>query len=130
MSAKLLLVDDVEANRFLLEEALADAGLEILSAEGGEQAIELWSRHHPEIALVDLQMPGVDGAEVARRIKADAAAPFTYVLIVSGFREAEREDAVRASGADRFLGKPYTLADLRAAVDEGIRVALERRGTP
>jgi two-component system, cell cycle response regulator len=127
VNAKLLLVDDVETNRFLLEEALADTGLEILSADGGERAIEIWASHHPEIALVDLQMPGVDGAEVARRIKSEPAAPFTYVLIVSGFREAEREDAVRSSGADRFLGKPYTLADLRAAVDEGIRLALDRR---
>lgn len=124
----LLLVDDVEANRFLLEEALDDLGLEILSASGGEDAIALWEGRHPAIALVDLQMPGLDGTDVARRIKADADAPFTYVLIVSGFREAEQEEAVRASGADRFLGKPYSLADLRSAVDEGLRIALERRG--
>jgi len=124
---RLLLVDDIEANRFLLEEALGDARLEILSAAHGEEAIELWRRHGPEIALVDLQMPGIDGLEVARQIKSSAEAPFTYVLMLSGFREADQEVAVRASGADRFLGKPYTLTELRAAVDEGLRIANARR---
>jgi CheY-like chemotaxis protein len=123
----ILLVDDVEANRFLLEEALAELGAEIHSAATGEEALELWRRHAPEVALVDLQMPDVDGAVVSRRIKADASAPFTYVLIVSGFDKADQAGAVRASGADRFLAKPYGIADLRSAVEEGLRVARERR---
>lgn len=127
MVPRLLLVDDIEANRFLLEEALGEPGLEILSAQDGEQAIALWRRHGPEIALVDLQMPGIDGLEVARQIKATGDAPFTYVLILSGFREADQEVAVRNAGADRFLGKPYTLTELRAAVDEGLRIAKARR---
>ena len=125
----ILLVDDVEANRFLLEEALADLGAEIHSAATGDEALELWRRHAPEVALVDLQMPGVDGLVVARRIKADSSAPFTYVMIVSGFDKADQAEAVRASGADRFLAKPCRIADLRSAVEEGLRLARERRGT-
>ncbi|MGH7803218.1 MAG: response regulator [Candidatus Binatia bacterium] len=123
----ILLVDDVEVNRFLLEEALAELGVEIRSAATGEEALALWRRHAPEVALVDLQMPGFDGAAVAREVKADASAPFTYVMIISGFDKAEQVEAVRASGADRFLAKPYGIADLRSAVEEGLRIARERR---
>jgi CheY-like chemotaxis protein len=126
--SRILLVDDVEANLFLLEEALAELGAEIHSAATGDEALELWRRHAPEVALVDLQMPGVDGTVVARRIKTDTSAPFTYVMIVSGFDKADQAEAVRASGADRYLAKPYGLADLRSAVEEGLRVARERRG--
>ena len=123
----ILLVDDVEANRFLLEEALAEVGVEIHSAASGDEALALWRRHQPEVAFVDLQMPGVDGAVVSRRMKDEAAAPFTYVVIVSGFDKADQAEAVQQSGADRFLSKPYGIGELRAAAEEGLRIARERR---
>jgi CheY-like chemotaxis protein len=123
----ILLVDDVEANRFLLEEVLVDVGVAIHSAASGDEALALWRRHRPAVALVDLQMPGVDGAAVAREIKQDASAPFTYVMIISGFDSGEQAAVVRASGADRFLAKPYGIDDLRRAVEEGLRIARERR---
>ena len=126
----ILLADDVEANRFLLEEALADMGVAIHSASNGEEAIVLWRTYRPEVALVDLQMPGVDGIAVTRRMKEDPAAPFTYVMIVSGFDKADQANAVRESGADRFIAKPYGIADLRKAAEEGLRIARERRRVP
>ena len=124
----ILIVDDVEANRFLLEEALADIGTEIYSAASGDEAIALWRKHRPEVALVDLQMPEIDGSTVARRIKTDTAGAFTYVMIVSGFDKSTQAEAARASGADRFLAKPYGIADLRKAVEEALRIAREKRG--
>ena len=125
---RVLLVDDLETNRFLLEEALAEVGAEILVADTGERALEIVSASQPEVVLLDFQMPDPNGAETARRIKGRAAAPFTYVILMSGYREAEEELLRDPSRADRFLSRPFALDELRAAVGEGLRVARERRG--
>ena len=81
------MVDDLETNRFLLEEALAETGVEILSADGGRRALEIVSASHPEVVVVDFQMPGLNGAATARRIKQleRSGAPFSYVILMSGY---------------------------------------------
>jgi two-component system sensor histidine kinase/response regulator len=126
---RILLVDDLETNRFLLEEALADIGAEIFTADSGTRALDMLDACRPDVVLLDFQMPELNGAETARRIKQaeQSGAPFTFVILTSGYREAE--DAALAEGllADRFLGKPYALDDLRSLVGEGLRVARERR---
>ena len=123
---RVLLVDDLETNRFLLEEALGEIGAEISSTGSGKRALELVSASHPEVVVIDFQMPDLSGAEAARWIKQRADAPFTYVILMSGYHEEETE-LIRASLADRFLGKPYKLSALRGAVEEGLRIASERR---
>jgi CheY-like chemotaxis protein len=125
---RVLVVDDRETNRFLLEEALAEIGAEIVVAEGGKRALEIVSAADPEVVILDFQMPGLNGAETARRIKARPGAPFTYVILISAYPEAEEELHRDPSRADRFLGKPFPLDALRAAVGEGLRAVRERRG--
>ena len=126
---RILLVDDLEANRFLLEEALADIGAEIFTAESGLRALDLLGTCRPDVVLLDFQMPELNGVETTRRIKQAerSGAPFTFVILTSGYREAE--DAALCEGllADRFLGKPYALDELRNLVGEGLRIARERR---
>jgi CheY-like chemotaxis protein len=126
---RVLLVDDLETNRFLLEEALGEIGAEILSVGTGKRALEIVAASHPEVVVLDFQMPDLNGAETARRIKRQSGLPFTYVILMSGYQEAEETDAIRESLADRFLGKPYKLSELRGAVEEGLRTARERRTT-
>ena len=121
-----MLVDDLEANRFLLEEALDDLGVEILTADGGRRALQVAAASHPEVVVLDFQMPDLNGAETARALK-QTAGPFTYVILTSGYREAADGEAIDTSSVDRFLGKPYALGDLRASVIEGLRVSRERR---
>jgi CheY-like chemotaxis protein len=117
----LVAVDDREANRFLLEEALGGMGFEIVCAASGEEALPLVERLRPEVVLLDWQMPGMDGAETSRLIK--DRWPSTYVLVVSGFHEAKESSGLEKSGADAYLGKPFTLEDLRAAVRKGFATA-------
>ena len=124
---RVLLVDDLETNRFLLEEALAEVGVEILVAETGKRALDIVSASQPEVVVIDFQMPGLTGAETVRRIKARPGAPFTYVILMSGYREAGEEDVGDPAYADRFLGRPFALDELRASVEEGLRLAHERR---
>jgi len=123
---RVLLVDDLETNRFLLEEALGEISAEILTAGGGAEALAIVAKARPDVVVVDFQMPGMSGAETSRRIKQEPA-PFTYVILTSGYREAEQPENFRASLADRFLPKPYRLEELRTAVEEGLEIALARR---
>ncbi len=123
------MVDDLDVNRFLLEEGLSQIGAEILSADNGKRALEMVSASHPEVMVLDFQMPDVTGAEISRRIKSDPALPFTFIILMSGYREVEESEAVKDSRADRFLGKPYALDDLRSLVAEGIAAARARRAT-
>ncbi len=123
---RVLLVDDLEANRFLLEEILEDIGAEILSAEGGRRALEIASVAHPFVVILDFQMPGLNGAETARILKSSGW-PFAYVILTSGYREAAEVDTIDTSSVDRFLAKPYSLDELRRSVIEGLRIAAERR---
>ena len=125
--ARLLLVDDLETNRFLLEEALQGMGLDIVCAESGQRAIEITAERCPEVILLDLQMPGLDGAETSCRIRELPGGTSAYILLISGYGETERAAVLRRSFADRFLAKPYTLEDLREAVNEGLRIARKRK---
>lgn len=127
-TARLLLVDDLETNRFLLEEALQEMGLDIISAESGERAIEIARERRPDIVLLDLQMPGLDGAETSRQIRELPGGQLVYVLLISGYGESEKDAVLGHSRADRFLAKPYTLDKLRLAVQEGLSVARRKRG--
>jgi CheY-like chemotaxis protein len=127
---RLLLVDDIEINLFLLEEALQGMGFDIVWADSGKRALEIAAQEHPEVVLLDVQMPGLDGAETSRRIKELPDAPFMFIALVSGYGEGDTSDVLARSGADRFLSKPYTLKEVRALVNEGLRIARERRASP
>ena len=122
----MLLVDDLEANRFLLEEALGDLGADVFCADGGRRALQIAADAHPHVVVLDFQMPDLNGAETARALKL-VGSPFTYVIMTSGYQEAGDGDAIDTSSVDRFLVKPYTLDDLRASVVEGLRISRERR---
>lgn len=126
MTTRVLIVDDLDRNLFLLGEVLEGLADEILSACSGEEALELVEELHPEVVVLDYQMPGMDGAEVCRFIKNREDLPFIWVMILSGYHEAE---GIRSAEADCFLGKPYQLADVRQAVDDGLRIAATRRAS-
>ena len=124
---RLLVVDDIEVNRFLIEEAFHDQGLEIETATNGEEALDKFSALRPEVVLLDVQMPGIDGIETSRRMKA-AAGPYSYVLLLSGYSDVADAQDLERSRADGFIAKPYSMEDLRSAVDRGLAAARARRG--
>jgi len=121
-----LVVDDMATNRFLIEEALGEIDADVVIAEDGERALAIASATHPEVVLVDFQMPGLNGAETARRIKAHEG-PFSYVILMSGYRAVEESPAYRAAPVDRFLDRPFGIEELRAAVVEGLAISRGRR---
>ena len=127
MPARLLLVDDVPRNLDLLEAYLAPLGHELIRAESGLTALDLFARARPDLVLLDLRMPGLDGIEVLTRIRGTAAGALVPVILITA--QADRADRVRGfeAGADEFLEKPVDRALLLARVKTllGLREARE-----
>lgn len=126
MPGRVLLVDDLETNRFLLREALEGLAVDIAEAVGGEQAIEAAGRSAPHVVLLDLQMPGLNGFETARRLRQQPEGHRPYILILSGHRDADEVEGFDECGADEFLSKPYTLDDVRRRTERGLQIARQR----
>jgi CheY-like chemotaxis protein len=116
-----VVADDDPGVRALVVELLAAAGYRPLAAADGEAAWALVRAHRPAVVVADHHMPGRSGALLARAIKADPALSGTRVILVSGAGHPAALAAIRASGADRFLPKPFALAALARAVAEGPR---------
>lgn len=128
MSARVLVVDDVPANLKILEAKLSAEYFDVLMAPNGKTALELALREQPDIILLDVMMPEMDGFEVCRRLKADARTVHIPVVMVTALSDAEDRVNGLDAGADDFLTKPVndlillsrvkSLARLKNIMDE------------
>ena len=103
--AKILIVEDVEFNRDLLVQLLEDEH-DIVTAEDGEQGIEMARGERPDLILMDMSLPVIDGWEATRRIKADADIAAIPVLALTAHAMRGDEEKARACGCDDYLTKP------------------------
>ena len=121
-SSRVLIADDIQQNRELLEAYLADEGYEILMAADGQQTMQMVEQHHPDLILLDIMMPRMSGYEVCSQIKGDPDKRNIPVLMVTALNEAgDIEKAVNA-GCDDFLTKPVNRLELRTRVRSLLRV--------
>ncbi len=120
--ARILVADDNETNRDILATRLEASGYEVLHARDGEQALAVTREQRPDLILLDIMMPKLDGIEVCRRLKADAALPFTPIILVTA--KAESGDVVEGldAGADEYLTKPIDQKALVARVKALLRI--------
>ena len=102
---RILIVEDVEYNRDLLVQLLEDE-YEILTAADGATGIEVAARHRPDLILMDLSLPGVDGWEATRRLKARPETQATPVIALTAHAMQGDEERARACGCDDYLTKP------------------------
>jgi class 3 adenylate cyclase len=116
-----LVVDDDEANRMLLRDPLEAHGYEIVEAENGEQALQKVEQRPPDVILLDVMMPGMDGFEVCRRLKKDAHTAHIPILVVTALSERLERLMGIAAGASDFLCKPVDLQELTLRVNHAVR---------
>jgi twitching motility two-component system response regulator PilH len=116
MSLKVLIVDDAVTDRRNLERILSGAGHRVLEAESGEQALERARNEQPDLILMDVNMPELDGFATTRRLKADAATRDIPVVFVTGKNQKADIAWGRMLGAKGYVAKPYTPEQLLAQV--------------
>ncbi|MCK8783146.1 PleD family two-component system response regulator [Roseomonas sp. NAR14] len=122
MTARILVVDDIAANRRLLEAKLLGEYYDVALAASGPEALDLAAGWMPDVILLDVMMPGLDGYEVCRRLKASPATAHIPVVMVTALTEAAERVRGLDAGADDFLSKPVDDATLFARLRALLRV--------
>ena len=118
----ILIVDDEPMNLDILQTRLAVHGYEILTATNGEEALAMACAQQPDLILLDIMMPKVDGIDVCRRLKADASLPFMPVIMVTAKADSKDVVAGLEAGTDEYLTKPVDQAVLVARVKSMLRI--------
>jgi CheY-like chemotaxis protein len=104
---RLLVVEDNPDNRAWLARLLGEAGFEVRQAEDGQQAVQSWAEWQPQVILMDMGMPVMDGREATQRIRAGSDGQKPVIIAVTGSAFEEEREALLAAGCDDFLRKPF-----------------------
>lgn len=115
-----LVVDDEELNRKLLRDLLEGQGNQVTEAENGEQALRKVKENPPDVILLDVLMPGMDGFEVCRRLKADSGTAQIPILLVTGIKERSKMLTGIEAGANDFISKPFDNQDVLLRVRNAV----------
>ena len=118
MSKLILAVEDQEDNMQILRDTLNSADYETVEAKNGEEALAAVAARRPDLILMDIQIPVMDGYEATRRIKADAALASVPIIAVTSYALAGDEAKTRAAGCDAYIAKPFSPRQLLAKVRE------------
>jgi len=114
----ILIVDDTPLNLKLIRMLLTGEGYEVLTAATAEEALELLRSHHPQLILADIQLPGMDGLEMTRRIKQDEKTRDIPVVALSALAMKDAEAKALAAGCDGYITKPIDTRTLGARIRE------------
>jgi two-component system, cell cycle response regulator DivK len=116
--SRILVVDDQEDNRRILRDLLGASGYTVLEATTGEEAVASAEAHVPDLILMDIQLPGIDGYEATRRIKAKPALRRIPLIVVTSYALSGDDAKAFAAGADAYVSKPFSPRALLAKVRE------------
>jgi len=108
MKKRILVVEDQEDNRRILRDLLTNAGYELIEAENGEEALTAAAAERPDLILMDIQLPVLDGYEATHRLKADPLLRAIPIIVITSYALSGDEDRARAAGCDDYVAKPYS----------------------
>jgi len=117
MGKRILVVEDQEDNRRILRDLLSNAGHDMKEVEDGEAAISAARQYRPDLILMDIQLPILDGYEATRRIKADPDLRAIPIIVVTSYALSGDEDKARAAGCDDYVAKPFSPRELLAKIN-------------
>ncbi|MHB9134079.1 MAG: response regulator transcription factor [Armatimonadota bacterium] len=127
MSQKILVVDDEQSILDVVQYNLVKGGYEVVTANNGEQAVRLAHQHHPDLAVLDVTMPGMDGLEVCGKLRHDLGTP----VILLTARDSEIDKIVGLEiGADDYVTKPFSPRELMARIKAVLRRAKSSAAAP
>jgi two-component system cell cycle response regulator DivK len=118
MSERILVIEDQEDNRRIVRDLVTANGYVLLEAATGEVGVEMASRERPDLILMDIQLPGIDGYEVSRRIKADPLLNHIPIIAVTSYALSGDDQKAFAAGCDGYVTKPYSPRLLLAKIRE------------
>lgn len=124
---KIVIAEDDDAIAHMVNMALGDAGFLCLRARDGDEALKLVKAHDPDLLVLDVMMPRVDGLEVARRLKADVMWSRTPILMLTALAGVDNQVSGLEAGADAYMSKPFDLREFAAQVKALIRAARRER---
>lgn len=117
MAKRILVVEDVEDNRRIMHDLLTSAGFEFVEARDGEAAVSVARASLPDLIMMDIQLPVLDGYEATRRIKAETSLQHVPVIAVTSYALSGDEEKAREAGCDGYVTKPFSPRQLLAVID-------------
>jgi len=118
MTRRILLVEDVEDNRRIVRDLLSSVGYELIEAVDGAEGVAAAEREKPDLILMDIQLPVVDGYEATRRIRAIPDLAAVPIIAVTSYALSGDEAKARAAGCDGYVAKPFSPRQLLAKIRE------------
>lgn len=123
MSKRILVVEDQEDNRRILRDLLTSAGYEMVEAVTGEEGVAMAGTHRPDLILMDIQLPELDGYEATRRIKANPALRLIPIIAVTSYALSGDDVMAYEAGCAGYITKPFSPRQLLAKIREYLPVA-------
>jgi two-component system cell cycle response regulator DivK len=119
---RILIAEDLDENRIALKLMLKLAGFEPLEARDGEQAIEVVRRERPDLVLMDISLPIIDGLQATRELRADPELRQLPIIIVSAYDNPETREEARASGSTDYISKPIEFDQLKGMIERYLQL--------
>jgi two-component system cell cycle response regulator DivK len=118
MTQRILVVEDQEDNRRIIRDLLASAGYHMIEALDGEAGVRLAETERPDLILMDVQLPGLDGHEATRRIKANPELRAIPIIVVTSYALSGDDAKAMAAGCDAYVAKPFSPRQLLSKIRE------------
>ena len=121
MKRLILIVEDTEDSLRIARDLLSNAGYDLLEATDGAAAVTMAAQHHPDLILMDIQLPKLDGYEATRRIRANPELDGVPIIAITSYALSGDDVRAKAAGCDAYIAKPYSpralLAEVRRFLD-------------